>query len=263
GLLVLMVIGLLWGLRQSLPRYMREIRTLLDMGSVREGERVIYNGAPWKITGLNLYSTLQNPLLRGGSLRLPLDKMADLQSRSYAPEEPWFPSQENDIVILDGDIYGKVLLQTPEIVQLQVVGSIKTFAIADYLGKNPRNLSRDGFAVPVVFGLDYQHQGEILSHIVPTLRAYLEAQLEEQSFRPHLTNLLVEFNEAASSSLNLLIVAVFSGAGAGDYWPIRRFLQRATVSACNQYGWAIPFDQLTVHLPMGEPTSCIASSTLS
>ncbi|HRX69626.1 MAG: hypothetical protein H6973_09130 [Gammaproteobacteria bacterium] len=262
GLLVLIVIGLLWGLRQSLPRYMREIRTLLDMGGVREGERVIYNGAPWKITSLNLYSTLQNSLLRGGSLRLPLDRMVDLQSRPYALEEPWFPSQENDIVILDGDIYGKVLLQTPEIVQLQVVGSTTTFPIAEYLGKNPRNLSRDGFAVPVVFGLDYQHQHEILSTIVPTLRAYLEAQLEEQPFRPHLTNLLVEFNEAASSSLNLLIVAVFTGAGAGDYWPIRRFLQRATVSACNRYGWTIPFDQLTVHLPVEQPTSCFASSTL-
>jgi hypothetical protein len=258
GLLILVVISLLWGLRQSLPGYMQEIRILLNMGSVREGERVIYNGAPWKITVLNLYSTLHNPLLRGGSLRLPLDRMADLQSRPYAPEEPWFPSQEGDIVILDGDIYGKVLLQTPEIVQLQVIGSIKTFAVPDYLGNNPRNLSRDGFAVPMVFGLDYQHQSEIISHVVPTLRSYLEAQLEEQPFHPYLTNLLVEFNEAASSSLNLLLVAGFTGAGAEHYWSIRRFLQRATVSACNQYGWTIPFDQLTVHLPAGQPLSSIS-----
>lgn len=249
GLLILLIVGVLWGLRQSLPRYVQEIRILLNMGSVREGERVIYDGVPWKIASLNMYSTLHNPLLRGGVLRLPLDKMVDLQSRPYAPEEPWFPSQENDIVILDGDIYGKVLLQTPEIVQLQVVGSIKTFAVTDYLGKNPRNLSCGGFAVPIVFGLDYQHQSEILSHIVPALRTYLEAQLKEQSFHPYLTTLLVEFNEAASSSLNLLLVAVFTGEGAEHYWPIRRFLQRAMVSACNQYGWTIPFDQLAVHLP--------------
>ena len=249
GLLILLVVGALWGLRQSLPRYIQEIRILLNMGSVREGERVIYDGAPWKITSLNMYSTLHNPLLRGGVLRLPLDKMVDLQSRPYAPEEPWFPSQENDMVILDGDIYGKVLLQTPEIVQLKVVGSTKTFAIADYLGAHPRNLSLEGFAVPIVFGLDYQHQGEILTGIIPTLQAYLEAQLQEQPFQPYLTDLRVEFNEAASSSLNLFIIAIFTGAGAEHYWLIRRFLQRATVSACNQYGWTIPFDQLTVHLP--------------
>ncbi|MDG4554753.1 MAG: hypothetical protein P9E24_10995 [Candidatus Competibacter sp.] len=249
GLLILLAIGVLWGLRQSLPRYVAEIRILLGMGSVREGERIVYAGVPWRITSLNVYSTLSNPLLRGGTLRLPLDRLVDLQSRPHAPEESWFPSRENDIVILDGDIHGKVLVQTPEVVQVQVVGAVKTFAVADYLAKSPRNLSLEGFAVPVVFGLDYRHQGEILSEIVPRLRAHLEEQLEQQPFRPHLKDLLVEFNEAAASSLNLLIVAVFMGSGAEYYWPIRRFLQRTAVSACNQYNWTIPFDQLTVHLP--------------
>lgn len=254
GLLILLIIGMLWGLRQSLPRYTQEIRILLNMGSVREGERVLYNGIPWQITSLNLYSTLHNPLLRGGVLRLPLDTMAALQSRPYTPEEPWFPSQENDIVILDGDIYSKVLLQTPEVVQLQVIGATTTYTVADYFARNPRNLSRDGFAVPMVVGLDYRHQAEIINEIVPKLKAYLEAQLQEQPFHPYLTALLVEFNEAASSSLNLLLVAVFTGAGAEHYWSIRRFLQRATVNACNEYGWTIPFDQLTVHLPSAQPS---------
>ncbi len=253
GLLILLAAGILWGLKQSLPRYVAEIRILLGMGSVREGERLVYAGVPWQITSLNVYSTLRNPLLRGGALRLPLDRLVDLQSRPHAPEESWFPSRENDIVILDGDIHGKVLMQTPEVVQVQVVGAVKTFTVADYLGKNPRNLSLEGFAAPVVFGLDYRHQGEILSEIVPRLRAYLEEQLEQQPFRPHLKDLLVEFNEAAASSLNVLIVAVFTGAGAEYYWPVHRFLQRTAVSACNRYGWTIPFDQLTVHLPPAQP----------
>ncbi|MDQ5908880.1 MAG: hypothetical protein QG599_973 [Pseudomonadota bacterium] len=249
GLLILLAISLLWGLRQSLPRHVQEIRILLNMGSVREGERVIYAGVPWQITTLNVYSTLHNPLLRGGKLRLPIDKMIDLQSRACAPEEPWFPSREGDCVMLDGDIYAKVRLQTPEVVQLTIIGATTTYSVADYLGKKPRNLSRDGFALPIVFGLDYRHQAGILTEIVPTLRAWLEERLAQQPFHAHLTALLVEFNEAASSSLNVLIVAVFTGAAAEDYWSIRRFLQRTTVEACNQYGWTIPFEQLTVHLP--------------
>lgn len=254
GLLILITIGLAWGLQKSLPRYIREIRILLNMGGIREGERILYNGIPWKIASLNIFSTLYNPLLHGGGiLRLPIDQLAGLESRPYSQDEPWFPSKEGDIVILDGDIYGKVLLQTPEVVQVQIVGATTTFSVADYLGKNPRNLSRDGFAVPIVFGLDYQHQDVILTDIVPTLRTYLEEQIAKQPFYPHLNALLVEFNEAASSSLNVLIVAVFTGAGAEDYWSIRRFLQRATVSACNHYGWVIPFDQLTVHLPAAQP----------
>lgn len=249
GLTILLMIGLTWGLQKSLPRYIREIRLLLNMGGVREGERILYNGISWRIASLNLFSTLYNPLLHGGLLRLPIDRLVDLQSRPYSPEEPWFPSQEGDIVILEGDIYGKVLLQTPEVVQVEIIGATTTYSVADYLGKKPRNLSRDGFAIPIIFRLDYQHQEAILTDIVPTLRAYLEEQLAQQPFHPHLTGLLVEFNEATSSSLNLLVVGVFAGAGAEDYWSIQRFLHRTILTACNQYGWAIAFDQLTVNLP--------------
>lgn len=256
GLLILLIIGLVWGLQKSLPRYIKEIRILLNMGSVREGERIVYQGIPWKIASLNFYTILHNPLLHGsGLLRLPIDRLVDMQSRPYAPEEPWFPSQEGDVVILDGDVFGKVLLQTPETVQMQIMGAITTFSVESYLAKNPRNLSRDGFAVPITFGVDYQHQDVILSEIVPTLRAYLQEQLVQQPFHSHLKTLLVEFNEAAGSSLNLLVVAIFTGAGAEDYWSIRRFLQRTAVSACNQYGWIIPFDQVTVHLPSTQPPS--------
>ncbi|MBE2294240.1 MAG: hypothetical protein IAF00_04790 [Phycisphaerales bacterium] len=257
GLSILVAIGIMWSLQQSLPRYMTEIRALLDLGSVREGERIVYAGIPWKIVALNIYSILHNPLLRGGTLRLPLDQLVNLQSRSSAPEEPWFPSQENDFVILDDDLYGKVLMQTPEVVRLQAFGAIKTFAVTDYLSKNPRNLSLDGFSVSIIFGLDYCHQAEILSKIVPQLHAYLLEQLQQQPFAPHIKDLLVEFNEAAASSLNLLILAVCTGAGAEHYWSIRRFLQRTTVSACNQYHWNIPFDQLAVHLPPTQPLPLI------
>jgi hypothetical protein len=249
GILILLVFGLVLALRNSLPRYVDEVRILLNLGGVREGERVLYKGIPWRIKSLNYYSTLHNPLLRGGTIRVPISEMAGLQSRQFTKEEPWFPSRENDFVILDGDVFGKVLLQTPELVLLQVIGSTKTFAVADYLSQHPRNLSLDGFAVPLTFGLDYRHQADILTSIVTRMREYLQEHLEQQVFRPHLKDLIVDFNEAATSSLNLIIVAVFDGAAAEHYWSIRRFLQRTAVDACNRYGWTIPFDQLTLHIP--------------
>jgi len=249
GLLILFLFGAVLALRNSFPRYVDELRILLNLGGVREGERVSYNGIPWRIKSLNYYSTLHNPLLRGGTIRVPIGEMADLQSRQLVKEEPWFPSRENDFVILDGDVFGKVLLQTPEMVQLQVIGSTKTFAVADYLGQHPRNLSLGGFAVPLTFGLDYRHQNHILTTIVTRMREYLQEHIDQQQFRPHLKDLIVDFNEAASSSLNLIIVAVFDGAAAEQYWSIRRFLQRTAVDACNSYGWMIPFDQLTLHIP--------------
>jgi hypothetical protein len=248
GLLILMLLGLALSLRNTLPRYVDHLRILLNLGGVREGERVVYRGIPWRVKSLNIYSTLHNPLLSGGTVRVPIDEMAKLQSRQYVAEEPWFPSRENDFVILDGDVFGKVLLQTPDIVQVQVIGATQTFAATDYLGRHPRNLSLEGFAVPVSFGLDYRHQADILTDIVSRLREHLRDRFGVQVFNPFLKDLIVDFNEAASSSLNLIIVAVFEGAAAEHYWSIRRFLQQTAVDACNRFGWTIPFDQLTVQL---------------
>jgi hypothetical protein len=259
GLLILFLFGVVLTLRSSLPRYVGQIRIMLNMGGVREGERVVYNGIPWRIKSLNFFSILHNPLLRGGTIRVPIEEMAQLQSRQYLKDEPWFPSRENDFVILDGDVFGKVLLQTPEVVELQVVGAVKTYPVQDYLAQRPRNLSLEGFAIPVTVGLDYRHQGEILSTIVEKLRAHLEARLEDQVFRGHLKDLVVDFNEAASSSLNIIVVGIFRGAAAEHYWSIRRFLQRAAVDACNRYGWGIPFDQLTVHLQPTGPSQSAAT----
>jgi len=248
GLLILALFGSLLSLRSSLPRYLDKVRVLLNLGGVREGERVIHRGIPWRIKSLNLYSTLHNPLLSGGTIRVPIDEMAGLQSRQHVKEEPWFPSRENDFVILDGEVFGKVILQTPETVQLQVVGATQTYAVADYLGRHPRNLSLNGFAVPLSFGLDYRHQAEILTGIVSRMRDYVRERSREQVFHPFMKDLVVEFNEAASSSLNLIVVAAFEGAAAEHYWSIRRFLQRTAVDACNRFGWTIPFEQLTLHL---------------
>ena len=93
---------------------MAEIRILLDMGSVREGERIVHAGVPWRITSPNVYSTLHNPLLRGGTFAsTALTDWSICNRALMRRRNPGFPSRENDIVILDGDIYGKVLVQTP------------------------------------------------------------------------------------------------------------------------------------------------------
>lgn len=251
GLLILLLFAFMLSLRNSLPHYIDKVRILLNLGAVREGERVIYRGLPWRIKSLNIYSTLNNPLLRGGTIRVPLDDMVGLQSRQYAPEEPWFPSRESDFVMLAGDVFGKVLVQTPEIVQVQIIGATETFRVADYLSQHPRNLSMDGFAVPLNFGLDYRHQAEVLTDITSRLRRHFEERSQEQVFRPFLKDLIVDFNEAASSSLNLIIVTVFDGAAAEHYWSIRRFMQQTAVDACNRFGWTIPFDQLTLQIREG------------
>jgi len=248
GLSLLFLIGFAWTLRQSLPRFVAEAKLLLNLGSVRENERVVFNGIPYQVTALNFYSTLTNPALAGGILKLPTQVILELQSRRFAKDELWFPCRRGDFMMLDDGYFGPVLMQTPEVVAMKVRGgSTKTYATTDFLAQNPKNLSH-GFGVFVVFGFDYADQALITSEILCKLKAFIEEAMVNEPYFPFIRELRVEFNEAAASSLNVVIIATFEGKAAEYYYPIRRFMQLTTVNACNHHGWNIPFNQMTVHL---------------
>ena len=62
-----------------------------------------------------------------------------------------------------------------------------------------------------------------------------------------LLNLRVEFESAGDSSLNIVVIADFSGQLADVYNRLRRSIQRWCVDAAAEFNWDIPFPQLTVH----------------
>ena len=248
GLLLIALIGAALTLQRTLPAFMKEARVLLNIGPVREGQRLIYNGLPWKVEALNMYSTLVNPELSGGKLLLPLRVLTELNSRSYDANEPWFPTRENDYVLLNDQTYGRVLMQTPEMVQLRVLGTDKTYPVDAFLSSTPRNLSQNGFSIVVRFGIDYQHQSMVTGEIKQKFENYLAIHLKESKWSEYMQEIFVEFDEAAASSLNYFIYASFSGEAADSYFRIRRTLQSLAVDACNANGWEIPFNQMTVHL---------------
>jgi len=100
SLAIIFMVGLAWTAKQGLPRFWEQIKLLLNLGTVRENERVIYRGLPWKVVSINLYSRLENPALKSSLIRLPLRGLIELISRPYHADEPWFPCKENDWVIL-------------------------------------------------------------------------------------------------------------------------------------------------------------------
>ena len=248
GFIFLVLAGFAWGLRTSAPRYLKEIKLLLNIGPVREGERVIYNDLPWRVASLNLSTILKNPALAGGTLKLPLVDIIELRSREFAPDEGWFPCNTDDYVILDDGSYGKVIRQTPEVVQMSVLGgSTKTYGTQKFLSLSPRNLSH-GFGIFVTFGLDYDLQSDMPESIPQKLEVTLKDILDSSSYGQYLDNFAVEFKAASASSLDVIIVSTFYGEAAGDYFGINRFLQRETVKICSDNSWNIPFDNVTVHL---------------
>ena len=255
GLLIIVLMGVALTLQRTLPAYIKEAKVLLNIGPAREGERVIYNGLPWRLQSLNMYSTLLNPELRGGKQLLPLSELVTMISRPYDKDEPWFPSREGDFVVLNDQTYGRVMLQTPEVVQLRVVGAIRTYPVGAFLDSHPQNLSLNGFAIIMKFGIDYQYQAHVTADIKEKFENYLATHLKASDFGRYLKDFFVEFDEAAASSLNFFVWAAFSGEAAESYGRIRRLLQRLAVDACNAHDWVIPFNQVTVHLAQDEDAS--------
>jgi hypothetical protein len=242
-LVIVIILMLLLSLRTALPRYIAEIRMLLNIGPVRQDERVIYNGVPYHVRTISVYSTLTNPEL-DGVIRLPSDELNSLISRPRT-EEPWFPCCPGEYVMLPGDVFAEVIKQSVETVQLKIKGCPVNMPTADFLSSGIRNLSREGFVVIVIFGVDYQHQAECLSRIPDTFRSAISAAFEQYEHKP--TDLLVEFSTAGANSLDYLIVASMPGSAAASYFGIGRMIQRTCVAVCNRENWVIPFQQLTIH----------------
>jgi len=248
GILLLLGIGLT--LRQALPRYWQQVQLFLNVGSVREGERIDLDGLPWRVKYINFFSLLENPAA-GISQRVRIDDLVDLKSRPTQKGDPWFPCVQGDWVLLSDGMRGKVLGISQELVQLVARGGAhRTYTTADFLSQSPLNLSRN-FRLKETIGISYDLLRESVSSIPDLLRGHVEKRMEEEGYGGKLLNLRVEFERANTSSLDLVVIADFDGELADLYNRLRRCLQRWCVEACNEHQWEIPYTQVTLHQARG------------
>lgn len=257
GLAIILIFGLVLAAKNGLPKFYAQGRVLMNLGEVREGERVVYNGVPWKVERLSFFTVLVNEQLRGGVLRLPVNQLSGLVSRAISEAgELWFPCSEGDWVELPTEGRGKVISQSPEFVQLVKLGGARvTIPTAEFLTKSPMNLSRS-FRVSTNFGIDYKHQAECTTTIPEKLWTHLTKEIcgiiEDREL---LVNLKVEFSSAGASSLNYSLIADFNGSLADRYEFLTRALQRFAVDCCHANHWEIPFTQVTLHNAYNEGKS--------
>ena len=250
GVATMFLIGIAWTGKQTLPIVYEQMKLLLNLGSVREGERVIYNGLPWEVRSVGVYSELRNPALDGGVVRLPLRDLTTLVSRPD-DDEAWFPCEVDNWVLLNDGTHGKVVTQTPDWVQLVLLGgSRRTYPTSIFLQMCPENIT-SSFRVRGIFGIDYRHQAISTTEVPKKLVERLERDLRALVGSDHLKNVSVDLSEAASSSLNYTIMADFGGAVAQRHAFLHRAIHGICVNACNENGWVIPFSQITLH--QGDP----------
>jgi predicted nucleic acid-binding Zn-ribbon protein len=246
-LVVIFLVGVAWAGKTAIPPYLEQIRMILNLGSVREGERVIYEGLPWKVSALGFFTTFTNPRLEGGLMRIPIRDVMGMISRPIAKKEVWFPTEADDWILLSDGTYGKTITQTPDqVVVLQLGGSMKTYPTADFLRLSPENLSH-GFRLGVTFGIDYQHQADCTDSIPGIFNDAVTQGMSSEFGRDAIRSIKTEFASAASSSLDYSILADFDGSVAHRYRALQRRIQSICVDVCNENGWVIPFTQITVH----------------
>jgi len=248
SLAIIFLVGLAWASRVAVPLFWNQARLILNFGPVREGERVVYKGIPYRAAAINLFSLFINQELSGGEIRLPLKDLLDLRSRPVAPGEPWFPSRQEDWVLLSDGSYGQVQIQTPEIVKLELFeGGTISYPTQDYLALTPTNLSL-GFDLAVTFGVDYRHQPIVTTEIPKVFDQAVEEGLTREGYGDLLESIQVQFKEASPSSMNIVIKARVKENQGSHYEHMRRAIQRICVDTCNLNGWIIPFQQVTVHM---------------
>ncbi len=243
---ILLLFGFMWTLVRALPLMWRQIHLFLNIGSVREGERIDFENLPWLVERINLYCDLTNPVANM-SLRVPINEMVNLKSRPFDSSEPWFPCKKGDWVILSDGLRAKVTGISPEMVQLIERGGTRvTYPTPDFLAQTPHNLATN-FRIKETLGISYTLQEQSTSSIPKTLHAYISQRAGEEGYADQLLNLRVEFSEANTSSLDIVIIADFKGHLGDLYNRLRRAIQRWSVDACTENGWEIPFPQMTLH----------------
>lgn len=243
---IMFFIGAGWAARFAIPRLWNQGRLMLNIGPVREGERILMDGIPWFVKKINVFSVFENPDL-GISLRLPVERLLKMESRPFDPDEPWFPCKKGDWVILADGTRGMVASLSHEMVELvKRGGARKSYLTGDFLSLNPLNLSGE-FRIKVPFGISYELQAHSTQLIPQALGEYLTEQISQAGHDKNLKNIKVEFKEAGASSLDLVVIADFYGEMAPLYNRMRRSIQRWCVDAATINNWEIPFPQLTVH----------------
>jgi len=248
ALMVIIFIGFVLAVRSYLPNYIAEAKTLLDLGTVREEELVIYNGIPWRVHHINVQSILINPEIYG-VLRIPLSELVDLKSRPTGKQENWFPCKKGDLLLMPDGAMAEVLSQTPDSVELQTKGGMRlAYTAATVYEMGFHNLTRgDSYCVVSIFGIDYSHIEVSLTEVPVAFKTAVEEGVKQAGLAEHLLDVTVDFKVANSSSLDYIVLATMHSRAASSYFKVGRIIQQSCVKACVENDWGIPFPQLTVH----------------
>ena len=245
-LIVLILSAILWGSKSYLHKYLAEGRLILNLGTIKEGELVIFRGIPWKVKNINFVTIFENEYLDSSTIRIEISHIFKMHSRKILPNEQWFPTRTNDWVILSDGTYGQIKLQTVEQVVIELKSlERKYYTTSDYLNLRPTNLSH-GFTQNLIWGLDYNVQSKLLTELIPVFKNKFIEKFKTSNYS--YQSLILEFHSAGSSSLNLYVEMKFDGQFASSKLSIERLMNSIMLEVTTELNINIPFTRLSIDL---------------
>ena len=247
GLILIFLIGIGWASINTLPSQIESVKLILNVGTVREGERILFNAVPYRVDSLAFRAQLVNPDLAGGVQQLPVRDLVGYHSRPAGQDEPWFPTRTGDWVELDDGLLGQISHQSPSTVCLTDLGGAEiVYPTSRFLQQHPRRLA-ECFRIIERFGIDYRHQAIATAEVPRLMQAALEDALPTLLDAGQLQAVSVLFESVGASSLDYRIEVRLDGSAASRTERIRCAIQRILVDVCHQHDWTIPFTQITLH----------------
>jgi hypothetical protein len=234
GLSLLALGGLLMTAKTGIARHLEQLQFLLNLGQVREGERVIIAGVPWRVGTIYMFTQLTNPAMPGASLRLPLQTLAAMTSRPSKLGEAWFPCEIGSWILVNGSTLAQVTDITPEHVVISYQGGLKRWIpMATFITMDTASLS-GGFSRSIT--LDYHVSDEsmkavdVVKHLKTVIRECLFRSIRSEELR----DLKVELQNSQGATHVYEVTALFTAALAPQYQSLQALLQHAAAEASNR-----------------------------
>ena len=93
GIVLLFLLGVAWGGMKVLPQFVESLKIILNVGMVKEGERIIFDGIPWDVESLGFTSRLTNHRLDDAVQILPVRHLVGHHSRPWCDRRPNSPAE--------------------------------------------------------------------------------------------------------------------------------------------------------------------------
>jgi hypothetical protein len=234
GLSLLALGGLLMTAKAGITRHLEQLQFLLNLGQVREGERVIIAGVAWRVGTIYMFTQLTNPAMPGAVLRLPLQTLAAMTSRPSRLGEPWFPCEIGSWILLAGTTLAQVKNITPENVVITYQGGLERWIpMATFLTLDTASLSA-GFSRTVMVDLPVGHDSFEPEAFIHQLTQDIRECLQRMMRPEELRDLKVALLETKGASNTYEVTGHFASTQAPQYTSLPAMIRHAALEAMHQ-----------------------------